>query len=395
MRKNVKDNEDKAGGADDLGGVGDDAAFGAGPAPAGGINPADAAAKGLNKHKKAKVKLPWDVSTFFNVVLPEREDDEGDEEEEEMNIATLQRLKNADERTKGMTRDEYVHWSECRQASFTFRKGKRFREWAGFGIVTDGKPNDDIVDILGFLTFEIVQTLTEEALRVKAAEDAQVKISGGGGGGGGSAAKKADKADGEDGLVAEGRKRKRELGLFEPPEEERTPVQPKHVQEAFRRLQAPSKKLKAMSNFTRTLPGRRPLKLVCLAWVVSSWRCIADISNRFEISRLMARSNDFAGDCDLGNGRVEGYLALVLELDVATIPLLEPVVIFYLSILIDRSTDGHPGFHSPWWIESQSSLKVNASPVASDCTSGGSTPCPTLGPLLLLLTVEQILDHLR
>lgn len=31
--------------------------------------------------------------------------------------------KDADEATRKMTRDEYVHYSECRQASFTFRKG--------------------------------------------------------------------------------------------------------------------------------------------------------------------------------------------------------------------------------------------------------------------------------
>lgn len=276
MRKNVKDNDDKAGGADDLGGVGDDAAFGAGPAPPGGVNPADAAAKGLNKHKKAKVKLPWDMSTFFNVVLPEREDDEGDEEDEEMHIATLQRLKHADERTKGMTRDEYVTWSECRQASFTFRKGKRFREWAGFGVVTDSKPNDDIVDILGFLTFEIVQTLTEEALRVKAGEDAYLKLSGGG-------ESKAAK-EGEDGIAAEGRKRKRELGLFEPAEgDTTTPVQPKHVQEAFRRLQASSKKMKTMGNFTRTLPGRRPLKLVSLRPFLTALTVSRLTTSRYEL----------------------------------------------------------------------------------------------------------------
>ena len=89
-----------------------------------------------SKNKKAKVGLPWDVSSFYSEQVPEREDEE-DEEEEEMNAATLQRLKQADERTKGMNAEEYLHFSECRQASFTFRKGKRFREWAGFGVVTD------------------------------------------------------------------------------------------------------------------------------------------------------------------------------------------------------------------------------------------------------------------
>src|ERR1700677_623303 len=137
-----------------------------------------AAGPGDNKktapaNKKAKLILPWEVQSYFSETVPEREDEEENEEEEEQNEATLARLASADERTKNMSREDYMNWSECRQASFTFRKGKRFKEWAGFGIVTDSKPNDDIVDILGFLTFEIVQTLTEEALRVKAAEDLQ------------------------------------------------------------------------------------------------------------------------------------------------------------------------------------------------------------------------------
>ncbi|TKA50818.1 hypothetical protein B0A49_11404 [Cryomyces minteri] len=205
VRKNVKDSEDKAGdgGAD----------FNADdPLPGGGAAIGPAVDTRTSKNKRAKVGLPWDVASFYSEQVPEREDEE-DEDEEEMNHATLQRLKNADERTKHMTPDEYLHWSECRQASFTFRKGKRFREWAGFGTVTDSKPNDDIVDILGFLTFEIVQTLTEEALRVKAAEDLYRKETGGE-------------------VESARRKRKREPGLFDPPEEARTPVGPKHIQEA-------------------------------------------------------------------------------------------------------------------------------------------------------------------
>ena len=158
-----------------------------------------------------------------------------------MNFATLQRLKNADERTKNMTREEYVHWSDCRQASFTYRKGKRFKEWAGFGLITDSKPSDDIIDILGFLTFEIVQTLTEEALKVKDAEDLYKKSTGG---------------EPQNRL-----KRKRERGLFDPPEEAREPVQPSHVQEAYRRLQRGNNKGKAMLNFTRSV-HHAALKLV-------------------------------------------------------------------------------------------------------------------------------------
>jgi transcription initiation protein SPT3 len=193
-------------------------------------------------NKKAKLILPWEVQSFYSEQVPEREDEEDNEEEEEQNEATLARLASADERTKHMTRDEYVYWSDCRQASFTFRKGKRFREWAGFGVVTDSKPNDDIVDILGFLTFEIVQTLTEEALKVKAAEDLHN-------------ARTSSAAGGET------KKRKREgSSLFEMPEEGRTPVEPKHVREAFRRLQIVPKKYSFMR------PGymgiKQPLKLI-------------------------------------------------------------------------------------------------------------------------------------
>ena len=245
VRKSAKDTDDKAGGGG--GGGGNDALD---DFDIGANDPTLATGPSVgtrtSKNKKAKVGLPWDVSSFYAEQAPEREDEE-DEDEEEMTTATLQRLKNADERTKNMTPEEYLHFSECRQASFTFRKGKRFREWAGFGIVTDSKPNDDIVDILGFLTFEIVQTLTEEALRVKLAEDVLKREVGG-----------------EDPENSSSRKRRRrEPGLFDPPEEARTPVGPSHINEAFRRLQRPEPKSRYMSH----LPGgprKMPLKLVSL-----------------------------------------------------------------------------------------------------------------------------------
>ncbi|PYI29825.1 transcriptional regulator SPT3 [Aspergillus aculeatinus CBS 121060] len=236
VRKNVKDSDDKGGA--------DAADFAAADDPiAGGVvaGPQDVASK--PKNKRARVGLAWDVNSFYSVQVPEREDEE-DEEEEEQNYATLQRLAAADERTKHMTREEYVFWSECRQASFTYRKSKRFREWAGFGIVTESKPNDDIVDILGFLTFEIVQTLTEEALKVKEREDREKNRRGG-----------AD--NGED-----SKKRKRETGLFDPPEEGRTPVEPKHIREAYRKLQATPNKNIAMLLHNGRVPARMPLRLI-------------------------------------------------------------------------------------------------------------------------------------
>ncbi|KAM7217030.1 putative spt3-like protein [Rhypophila decipiens] len=221
VRKNVKDSDDKGGEAD----------LGAGEDPVGGVVPGGPVDDTTKKNKKSKVGLPWEPSSFYGVEVPEREDEE-DEEEEEMNYITLQRLRKADERTKAMTREEYVTWSEFRQASFTYRKGKRFREWAGFGQVTDSKPSDDIVDILGFLTFEMVQTLTEEALKIKDYEDLLKERTGG------------DNAAGT-------KKRKLAQGLFDPPSEGRTPVEARHVQEAFRRLQARPKRQRAMLNGTR------------------------------------------------------------------------------------------------------------------------------------------------
>jgi len=116
-----------------------------------------------------------------------------------------------------MTKDEYVHYSECRQASFTYRKSKRFRDWVGMSNLIDSKPIPDIIDVLGFLTFEIVATLTEEALKVK--------------------------ADMEKGGEENGSPKRRRLEgngeryLFDGPSEEKKPLRARHVMEAFRRLQ--------------------------------------------------------------------------------------------------------------------------------------------------------------
>ncbi|KAI5279946.1 Transcription initiation protein spt3, partial [Ascosphaera aggregata] len=237
VRKNVKDSEDKSGA--------DAADFAAGDETLAGavVGPAEAATKPRNK--RSKIKLPWDMHNLYPVQVPER-DDEDDDEEEEQNHATMQRLVIADERTKGMTPEEYLFFSECRQASFTFRKAKRFREWAGFGVVTDSKPNDDIVDILGFLTFEIVERLTEEALVVKEQEDRNKK----------------DLGASENGTGDNTKKRKRETGLFDPPQEGRTPVEPRHILEAYRKLQNTPNKAVAMLLLDGRAPMRMPMRII-------------------------------------------------------------------------------------------------------------------------------------
>lgn len=244
VRKNAKDTD---GGAADGADLLDDAAAtgpggqggaGAGPPGAGGGGGGAADAASRLKYRKAKVGLPWDLGGMFPEQVPEREDEE-DEDETEANAATMERLRNADLRTRGMSKDEYVHWSECRQASFTYRKSKRFREWSHMSSILESRPGDDIVDILGFLTFEIVAVITEEALRIKAREDESDEL--------------------------EGRSSKRRKGaertLFDGPDEGQTPLEVRHIDEGFRRLQAPSRHSAAMRNF-RGGRVKRPIVLI-------------------------------------------------------------------------------------------------------------------------------------
>ena len=172
----------------------------------------------MKARKKARIRLPWDVSNMFPETIPEGDSDE-DEDAVEANAADLERLKNEDERTRAMTKDEYVHYSECRQASFTYRKSKRFRDWVGMSTLIDSKPIPDIIDVLGFLTFEIVATLTEEALKVKADQEK--------GGDDTGTTRKRRRLDGGG-----------ERFLFDGPSEEKSPLRAKHVMEAFRRLQS-------------------------------------------------------------------------------------------------------------------------------------------------------------
>lgn len=74
------------------------------------------------KAQKITIKLPWEITTIFSDVLPT--DDEEDEDDIEAHEASIQRLKEADDATREMTREEYQHYSDCRQASFTYRKGR-------------------------------------------------------------------------------------------------------------------------------------------------------------------------------------------------------------------------------------------------------------------------------
>ncbi|KAJ1915435.1 Transcription initiation protein spt3 [Mycoemilia scoparia] len=224
VRRNVKDREGDAG--DDI------------------ID--EAAADKPTKSGKKKVKLSWELANCFSENLLENDDDEDDIEASNMHSESLKRLRYADEVTKRMTRDEYVHYSECRQASFTYRKGKKFRDWASMSSYIDVKPNDDIIDILGFLTFEMVSTVTETALAIKkdldrAAANVQDITNG-------ILTQNEQSTSGGDSANSVGtnsKKRKagsmdagnESISLFSGPPTIRSPLEAKHVHEAFRRLQ--------------------------------------------------------------------------------------------------------------------------------------------------------------
>ncbi|EIW76214.1 TFIID-18kDa-domain-containing protein [Coniophora puteana RWD-64-598 SS2] len=201
-----------------------------------------------SKAQKITIKLPWEISTIYSEVLRQsghQSDDEEDEDDIEAHEASIQRLKEADDATRQMTREEYQHYSDCRQASFTYRKAKRFREFLNLPPHLDLKANDDTVDIVGFLAFEMVRSLTLAGLEVKKSlEESYLRDD--------FAAspllgkRKAGSAALEAAAAAK-RRREEELDeddtplpastLFMPPPEARTALQPEHIQDAFTRMQ--------------------------------------------------------------------------------------------------------------------------------------------------------------
>nr|XP_036577273.1 spt3 [Colletotrichum truncatum]KAF6784212.1 spt3 [Colletotrichum truncatum] len=187
-------------------------------------NPAEDAA--ASKTKFPTISLPWDVSSFFSEQVPDMGQD--DIMAATSSEAVLDRLRRNDEKTRHMTAAEYATWSEYRHASMTYRKAKRFREWCGLGVIAENRLNDDVLDILGFLASEMVQNLTEEALKVQKQELAR--------------------AEGRPGSE---RAEDCYCGLFAEPEGLRKPVDSRHLRMAFQRLQGRPKRHRALLNGAR------------------------------------------------------------------------------------------------------------------------------------------------
>ncbi|KAK3296615.1 transcription initiation factor IID, 18kD subunit-domain-containing protein [Chaetomium fimeti] len=197
--------------------------------------------------------LPWSILSMFphtegipSLAALDNDEGTGGENSSPLPGSTtnrwlLARLMKNDERTRAMTAEEYSAWSDCRSASFTYRKKKTFREWCGLGVIADHRAKDDVLEILGFLTSEWVQTLTERALEVQRQEKTIESAS----------------AVGRVGL-----KRKLNEGPFTLRNDEvcqpeggaggestsRGPIQTHHVRRAYGILQTPPKKYTTMMN---------------------------------------------------------------------------------------------------------------------------------------------------
>lgn len=202
VRKAVKDSEDKVDGAE-LAAI-DSETMDA----TTGVNIVEETL--AKKGRGPTIALPWDIASLYGAsILVDIEDDEPKE-------MVLDKLRKADERTRHMTIDEYATWSEYRHASFTWRKAKRFRQWSGLGTIAENKSTDDVLDIFGFLTSEMVQVLTAEALSLQSQEDLWKQQA----------------------TVGESRSEKPSVhGLFTASESSRVPLQARHIRQAFENLQ--------------------------------------------------------------------------------------------------------------------------------------------------------------
>jgi len=128
----------------------------------------DMSGKEHKKGTKALMQCNWEMLTGL-----------GSNDEEEKNLleddtslkAALRsknqkRLRQADEITKNMSKEEYMRYTEARKASFTYKKAKKFRDWLG-PVASIIKFNDDVLEALGYLAWEMVGSLTQLALTVK------------------------------------------------------------------------------------------------------------------------------------------------------------------------------------------------------------------------------------
>ncbi|KAJ6615576.1 hypothetical protein B0H10DRAFT_2255728 [Mycena sp. CBHHK59/15] len=194
------------------------------------------------KAQKITIKLPWEITMIYSEVLKQsghQSDDEEDEDDIEAHEASILHLKEANNVTLQMTCEEYQHYTECRQASFTWRKAKRFREFLNLPTHLDFKAGDDAVNIVGFLAFEM-KSLEESHLHEEYTSPSMGKHKGLGSG---SSAEKRQREDDNDD-AAETVLPINTLFLLPP--EAHTRLRPEHIQDVFARMPAKSVHLRSM-----------------------------------------------------------------------------------------------------------------------------------------------------
>ena len=173
---------------------------------------------------------------------------------------TLRRLRQADLLTQSMSQQEYMEYSECRQASFTYKKARKFREWLTGGTSRPGtlslaclaggsgrelaRLTDEALEILGFLAYELVQRVTEVGLAVKWEMDGAVGM------GTGSATQRNemkrprtgmsglfDSESNASGTSGNSDSNATATSTTTATSHQKTPLLPIHIEEAYRRLQ--------------------------------------------------------------------------------------------------------------------------------------------------------------
>jgi len=70
----------------------------------------------LEKPKKLSVNLAWELIQTFNDALPDNDSDDSSDDDGDI-AAHNEHLRTQDVVTRGMTRSEYMYYSECRQCN--------------------------------------------------------------------------------------------------------------------------------------------------------------------------------------------------------------------------------------------------------------------------------------
>ncbi|CAH3035361.1 unnamed protein product [Pocillopora meandrina] len=120
----------------------------------------EAAASETKGSKKRKVSYDF-VSTIDQTgdLVALFEDDDIDELKQERN-------ERAERLSRTLDPQQYLEFTECRQANFNKKAGK-FKEWLDCASLIDMKPNTPVMEVFSFLAYETVGQIVDLALLVK------------------------------------------------------------------------------------------------------------------------------------------------------------------------------------------------------------------------------------